>query len=87
MITRSMGRRESDSSPDHLAGEVLPGDNAAQHAHGRTGVAAVERRVGSGERQAASLHFDDVASASLRSHVTPSARMQPSVLAQSAPVE
>ena len=55
VMTRSMGRRESDSSPDHFAGKFLPRHNAAQHAHRGTGVAAIERTGGSGERQAASL--------------------------------
>ncbi len=45
---------------DHLAGEALSGDDAAQHPHGGAGISAVERRCRGGEREAAALHFDDV---------------------------
>ena len=73
----------------HFAGEFLPRNDAAQHAHGRTGVAAIER--GARERSAPgrfpALRSYRLSAPSLRSHSTPSERMQPSVLAQSAPVE
>ena len=43
---RSMGRRESEASPIRVKRALLRREQAGDHAHGRAGVAAVERLAG-----------------------------------------
>ena len=45
---------------DHLASEVLTGNDAAQHAHGGTGIAAIKRDLRGIEGQTSSFHLDNV---------------------------
>ena len=68
-----------------FAGEILSRQDAAQHPHGRTGVAAVQGRAGRLQFQAAAVN--DYARFRRAPHSRPEACTQASVLAQSAPVE
>ena len=83
---RSMGRRESDSSPIISLVNFCPATMPLSMRMVEPELPQSSGVGGRRQRQAASLHFDHIAVV-FRSHVTPSARMQPSVLAQSAPVE
>ena len=61
LIMRAMGRRESDSSPNNSLANGWPARMPLEHAHGRTGVAAVERRARRVELRAEADYFEGAA--------------------------
>ena len=82
---RSMGRRVSEASPISVKRAVLRREQAGDHAHGRAGVAAIERLARGSD--AAANAVTSMQPSSCRVTVAPRACMQASVDAQSAPVE
>jgi hypothetical protein len=70
----------------HFAGEFLPRQMPLNMRMVDPELPQSSERVGA-VSAAASLHGNRMFAASLRSHFTPNERRQPSVLAQSAPVE
>ena len=90
VITRSMGRRESDSSPAISLENFCPAtmplnmrmvEPEFPQSSGWVGA------VSASPLACTSMTLSTLSAPSLRSHFTPSERRQPSVLAQSAPVE
>ena len=59
-MMRRIGRRDSEASPTSVDIEGMGGDDAAEHAHGAAGIAAIERRGGRAQAaQAAAVDRDE----------------------------
>ena len=87
VMTRSMGRRESDSSPAISLENFCPATIPLNMRIVEPEFPQSSGLARSGQRKSVPCTSIMFSEPSLRSHFTPSERRQPSVLAQSAPVE
>ena len=90
-MMRRIGRRESEASPIRVDIEGMGGDDAAEHAHGAAGIAAIERRRTRARRprtprpSMVTSGGSPSRGAGVRETIAPRALMQERVEAQSAP--